>query len=251
MIEPTTMAMIGAAALVAGAVNALAGGGSLITFPTLLAAGLPAIPASVINTVAMVPGYFGAAFAQRNDLEGQGRRAAKLLPASVLGGAAGALILLATSERVFELIVPFLLLFAALLIAISGKLRDWLLARVHHRHAESLAIVPVTLAAAYGGYFGAGMGVIVLGVLGVVLEDSLIRINALKQTISFAVNVAAAVVFLAWGPIDWTITLVMAVCSLAGGAFGGALSARLPQTPLRWVIVATGVVVAIVYLIRA
>ncbi len=250
MTEPGSMALVGAAALVAGGVNAIAGGGSLITFPVLVAVGLPPVSASVTNTVALCPGYLGATLAQRKDLQGQSGRAAKLLPAAAVGGAGGALLLLGTSARVFELIVPVLLLFAACLIAISGRVRDWLLARVPTRHAESLAILPIALAAAYGGYFGAAMGVIILGVLGVVIEDSLIRINALKQSISLVVNIAAAAVFVGWGPIDWTIMFVMAACSLAGGALGGGLATRLPQTALRWVIVAFGVIVAIVYLVN-
>src|SRR5215218_7836804 len=118
--------LIGLAALTAGAVNAIAGGGSLITFPVLLASGLPAVTASMTNTVAMCPGYFGATLAQRRDLEGQGKRAARLVPLSLVGSLVGAWILLHTTEKSFQTLVPFLLVFAAGLLALQGKLRTYL-----------------------------------------------------------------------------------------------------------------------------
>ncbi len=247
MIDAARIAMVGGAALVAGAVNAIAGGGSLITFPTLVAAGLPPLIASVTNTVAMCPGYLGATLAQRTDLAGQGRRAAILLPIGAAGGIGGAMLLLHTSSRMFDVIVPFLILVAAILVATQDRLRRRLLSRVPAHHAEVLAVIPISLAAVYGGYFGAGMGVMVLAALGVVLDDSLVRINALKQTVSLAVNVAAALVFLIWGPIDWALTLVMAGAALAGGALGGVLATRIPPAALRWTIVVIGLGVSARY----
>ena len=241
---------VGAAALAAGAVNAVAGGGSLITYPVLVAVGLSPVTASVTNTVAMCPGYLGATLAQRRDLEGQGPRAARLLPVGAACGAAGAGLLLRTGEHAFAVIVPFLILIAALLVAAQDRLRRWITTRDRAAHAEAWAVVPIGLAAVYGGYFGAGMGVMVLAALGVVLPDSLLRINALKQSISLVVNVAAALVFLAWGPIDWAITVVMAGCALVGGALGGVLSAHVPVRVLRILIVGLGLTVAGVYLAR-
>lgn len=248
MIEPTSIALIGGTALVAGAINAVAGGGSLITFPTLVALGLPAVTASVTNTVAMCPGYLGATLAQRRDLAGQGKRASRLLPVAAIGGAGGAVLLLSTGEGSFNVIVPFLILFAAIMVAAQDHVRGWINARREGAaRAESLAAVPIALAAIYGGYFGAGMGVMVLAALGVVLADSILRINALKQTVSLLVNVSAAIVFFVWGPIDWPIALVMMVCSLVGGALGGVLSSRVPPKVLRWLVVVIGVVVSGVY----
>ncbi|MBL0219832.1 MAG: sulfite exporter TauE/SafE family protein [Myxococcales bacterium] len=247
MTDVARIAMVGGAALIGGAVNAIAGGGSLITFPALVAAGLPPVVASVTNTVAMCPGYLGATLAQRKDLVGQGRRAAILLPFACAGGIGGAALLLHTSHKTFEVIVPFLILTAALLVGLQDSLRRWLLARVPAHHAELLAVIPIGLAAVYGGYFGAGMGVMVLAALGVVLADSLIRINALKQTVSLVVNVSAALVFLVWGPIDWALTLVMAGAALVGGALGGVLSTRIPPAALRWTVVVIGVGVSVVY----
>ncbi|MBA3457298.1 MAG: sulfite exporter TauE/SafE family protein [Deltaproteobacteria bacterium] len=250
MIEPATIAIVAGAALVAGAINAVAGGGSLITFPTLVALGLPDVTAAVTNTVAMCPGYLGATIAQRADLAGQGRRAATLLPMAALGGVGGALLLLATGQGSFKVIVPFLLVFASLLVAAQDKLRTWIVSRDHGARAEALAVVPIAFAAVYGGYFGAGMGVIVLAALGVVLADSLLRINAMKQTVSLVVNVSAAIVFVIWGPIDWQIAAVMMVGSLLGGASGGVLARHIPPVVLRWLIVVIGLAISAIYLAR-
>lgn len=250
MIDSAGIAIIAGASLLAGAINAVAGGGSLITFPTLVALGLPAVTASVTNTVAMCPGYLGATIAQRRDLAGQGKRAAGLLPVGVLGGAGGAVLLLSTGEGSFNVIVPFLILFAALLVAAQNKIRAWLLSRDHGARAEALAAVPIAFVAVYGGYFGAGMGVMVLAALGVVLSDTLLRINALKQTISLFVNVSAAVVFLIWGPIDWPIAGAMMAGSLLGGALGGVLARHISPAVLRWAVVVIGVTVSVIYFTR-
>ena len=245
------VALVGAAALTAGMINAIAGGGSLVSFPVLLLVGLPAVTASVTNTVAMCPGYLGATLAQRRDLVGQRSRALRVVPAAAIGGIAGGLLLLTTGERAFGVIVPFLLLFAAGLLAMQERLRRALLAgRQGKAHSETWAAVPVALAAVYGGYFGAGMGVIVLAALAVVLDDSLIRVNALKQTVSLVVNVSAAILFLFSGRIDWTITLVMAFAALAGGAIGGAIASRVSAQLLRWSVIVVGLGVSAVYFVK-
>jgi uncharacterized membrane protein YfcA len=244
-----SLLLVGGAAFAAGVVNAIAGGGSLITFPVLVAVGLPHVVASLTNTVALCPGYFGATIAQRKDLEGQRGRMLRVLPWGALGGVVGALLLLFTDERAFEVVVPFLILFAAALLAFQDRLRGWLMARTKHG-AEGWAVLPVALGAVYGGYFGAGLGVIVLAALAVVLADSLTRINALKQSVSLAVNVAAAGVFLVSGRVDWPIAGVMLVCSLAGGALGGMIASKIPASVLRWLVVTVAVVVAIVYFVQ-
>ena len=241
--------LVGGAALVAGAVNAIAGGGSLISFPALVAAGLPPVVASVTNTVAMCPGYLGATLSQRADLVGQGRRAALVLPVGALGGVAGALLLLHTGDAAFAAVVPWLILAASLLLAIQPRLRAWLAGRSAAPRTAALATIPVGLAAVYGGYFGAGMGVMVLAALAIVLDDSLTRLNALKQTVSLAVNVAAAIVFVCSGRVDWPLAAVMLACSLAGGWIGGRVAARISPTVLRWVVVTVGIGVAAAYLL--
>lgn len=240
--------LAGAAALVAGVANAVAGGGSLLTFPALLAAGLPPVVASLTNTVAMTPGYLGATLAQRRDLVGQGKRAWAVLPVSALGGGCGAWLLLHTGDSAFGVVVPFLLLFAAALIAGQERLKR----AVRGQHAERiwLAMLPVAAIATYGGYFGAGMGVIVLAALAVLLDDTLTRANALKQTISLTVNVTAAAVFVASGRVAWDFTLVMALCALAGGAIGGRIASRVQPGVLRAVVVVIAVGVAGYYLVK-
>ncbi len=242
-------ALVAGAALGAGAVNAIAGGGSLLTFPALVAAGLPKISASVTNTVALCPGYLGATWAQRRQLEGQGRRLALYLPAGAIGGLAGGLLLLHTGAAAFARIVPFLILFAAVLLAAQDHLRALLLRR-SGKHGELFALVPMLLASVYGGYFGAGVGVIMLGVLAVVVDDTLTRLNALKQAISLTCNIAAAIFFLFRGDIDWLITAIMAGASLVGGVLGGALASRIPARVLRWVVIVFSVVVGVAYLVR-
>jgi uncharacterized protein len=247
MTDATSMIAAGGAAIAAGAVNAIAGGGSLITFPTLVALGLSSIDASVTNTVALCPGYLGATLAQRRDLAGQRSRALSILPFGAIGGVAGALLLLLTSEAAFDIVVPFLILFAAALLAVQERLRAWLIARQAKPHAEAWAAVPVGIAAIYGGYFGAGMGVIILASLGVVLVDNLIRLNALKQTVSLVVNVSAASVLVFSSRVDWPIAGVMLVGALIGGVIGGAIASRVPAAVLRWIVVVGSIVVATIY----
>ncbi|MDQ3337618.1 MAG: sulfite exporter TauE/SafE family protein [Myxococcota bacterium] len=238
------------AAVAAGAINAVAGGGSLITFPTLVAVGLPPVIASITNTVALCPGYLGATISQRRDLVGQRKRALMLLPVGALGGIAGAYLLLHTDPRAFDFAVPFLLLFAAILVGAQDQIRKLLFGHERKHRTEALAMLPVVLAGIYGGYFGAGMGVMILAALGIVLYDAMPRINALKQCVSLAVNVAAAGVFVFSGRIDWRIAGVMFVCALAGGLIGGKLASRLPATWLRWLVVVLGVSLSIVYFAR-
>ncbi|MGB7621137.1 MAG: sulfite exporter TauE/SafE family protein [Terriglobia bacterium] len=254
MMSGPEYVLVGLAAVLGGAVNALAGGGTLITFPMLTAVGIPAVAANVTNTVALCPGYLGATFAQSKDLLGQERRMWMLLPTGVLGGIAGGILLLHTSEQMFRSLVPWLILLAAGLLAVQDPLRAWILRRMEHAaHStahEKWTILPVIPAAIYGGYFGAGVSVIVLAVLGLVLEDSLTRLNALKQAISFSINIAAAIFFLFSGQVVWGVALVMAVGALAGGALGGRLAGRIRPVVLRWIVVTVGVVVAVIYFIK-
>jgi uncharacterized membrane protein YfcA len=259
-LSPLGLGLAFLAAVAAGTVNALAGGGTLITFPTLTALGLPAVAANVTNTIAMAPGHLGATLAQKRDLAGQRARVLRLVPAALIGGLIGGLLLLLTSERVFRHLVPFLILLASALLAVQERLRAWLRRRLapgaaHHppaapAAAEGLAILPVFAASIYGGYFGAGLSVIVLASLGLLLDDSLTRLNATKQAIGFAANAAAAVLFLFSGQVYWTAGLAMAVGAVAGGALGGRLAGRIRPSTLRLVVVTIGVLVGLAYLFR-
>jgi uncharacterized membrane protein YfcA len=246
--------LIGLAALAAGAVNALAGGGTLITFPMLTFLGIPAVAANVTNTVALCPGYFGGTLAQWNDLRDQKTRLWMVVPASIVGGVIGGYLLLQTGERLFRELVPYLILLASGLLAIQEPVRAWLIRRLAEGESsarmESLAWLPVGLASVYGGYFGAGLSVIVLSALGVTLEDTLTRLNALKQAVAFSVNMAAAVFFLFSGQVIWSAALVMAIGALIGGVLGGRLAGRIRPSTLRWTVVTIGVVISIIYFVR-
>ena len=249
----TDLLWLALAAVAAGLVNALAGGGSLISFPALSAVGLPALLANVTNTVALFPGYLGASLAQRQQLAGQGRRLRQLLPVAALGGWAGGLLLLHTDTRLFEQLVPWLILSGTVLLAIQERVRTWVVARAKRQGSspsERWASVPVFMAAIYGGYFGAGLSVIVLAVLATTLDDDLTRLNGLKQAIAFVTTLAAAVLFLGSGQLSWPAVLVMACSALAGGALGGRLAGRINPGTLRAVVVSVGLVVSLLYFVR-
>jgi hypothetical protein len=240
--------------MAAGAVNALAGGGTLITFPTLTALGIPAIVANVTNTVALCPGYLGATFAQSKDLQGQKKRLFLLLPAGVIGGVVGGFLLLQTGEKLFRALVPFLILLASGLLAVQDPLRAWLTRRASKAGQKAVTkgwtALPVGLAAVYGGYFGAGLSVIVLATLGLMLDDNLTRLNALKQAIAFSANIAAAIFFVFSGRVEWLVALVMAAGALIGGVLGGRLAGSIKPSILRWAVVAIGFTVAILYFVN-
>ena len=251
-LSATDLALAGLAAVAGGVINALAGGGTLVTFPTLTALGLPAVAANVTNTIALAPGHLGATLAQRRELAGQRARVRRLVPAALLGGLAGGLLLLFTTERVFRRLVPFLILLASALLAVQEPVRRWLLRRLGTRRAshEGLVVLPVFAASVYGGYFGAGLSVIVLAALGLVVEDSLTRLNATKQAIGFAANAAAAALFLFSGQVHWPAAAVMLVAAVGGGWLGGRLAGRVRPSTLRAVVVTVGLVVGVVYLVR-
>ncbi|MEJ2216755.1 MAG: sulfite exporter TauE/SafE family protein [Gemmatimonadota bacterium] len=271
--------LVGLAAAAAGAVNALAGGGTLISFPTLLAVGVPPVAANVTNTVSLTPGYLGATVAQLQDLRGQRRRMWLLLPVSAVGGLAGGLLLLHTGEATFRMLVPWLILAASGLLAVQEPVKRWAAARVEKRvarnddvagesggdHAQAcpadravrtdrgkhLAVASAGgVAAVYGGYFGAGLSVIILAVLGLAIDENLTRLNALKQAMSFAVNVTAAVLFAFSGRTIWLVAAVMAVGAILGGVAGGRLASRVKPRTLRRVVVGIGVVVGVIYLVK-
>lgn len=243
------------AAIGAGAVNAIAGGGTLISFPVLVALGVPPVAANVTNAVALCPGYFGATIAQLPDLKGQRGQLLLLMPVAVLGGLAGGMILLNTGERTFTALVPWMILAASLLLAVQEPVRKFVVRRLskpgHKHYSMALSAVPIAAAAIYGGFFSAGMSVLLLAVLGLVLDDTITRLNALKQILAFAVNIAAVVFFLFSDKVIWIAAAVMAVGALLGGALGGKLAGKLPPAVLRWVVVVAGVSIAILYWVKS
>lgn len=252
-LEPAQLLLLAAAALLAGAVNAVAGGGSLLSFPALLAVGYPAITANVTNSVALTPGYFGGTLGYRRELAGQRPRILALGATSATGAVVGAVLLLVSSPELFEAIVPFLIFLACGLLALQPRLARLVRARRQDdgnpaagpdRHTGPLFATQF-LAAVYGAYFGAGVGIMMLAILGIFLSDSLQRLNALKGLLSLLISVVAAVWFALFAEVSWVAVAVMAVASLLGGQLGVVLARRLDDQVLRWLVVAFGVAVGL------
>jgi uncharacterized protein len=252
------IALLLVAGLVAGTVNAIAGGGSLVTFPALLATGLPAVAANVTNSVAVFPGYVGSVVGSGRDLvdlavEVGHRRLLALAPTAAVGTAAGCVLLLATPGRAFDLVVPFLVLGAGAVLAFQDRLRRV----VGHPHEmsqrrRSLSLHGMVLVGSvYGGYFGAALGVMFVAALALVLASSLARISALKNAISALVGLITLLVFAIFGPVDWADVAVLAPATVTGGYVGARLARRLPAPVLRGLIVAFAGVVGVVLLVRA
>lgn len=233
------------AGLAAGGINALAGGGSLITFPSLIAVGLPTVDANVTNSVSVFPGYVSSVAGSRADLKGQAGRLKRILPTAVVGGVAGCALLLLTPARAFELVVPFLVLAATATLALKGKLSG------RGQPRPRVLQVVVFVGAVYGGYFGAALGVMYIAALALVLDEPLRRINALKNVLSATVGLVTLVVFAIFGPIHWGAALVLAPATVIGGYAGARLARRLPPRVLRVLIVVFGTMIGVVLLYRA
>ena len=246
------------AGLGAGTVNAIAGGGSLITFPALIATGLGQVAANVTNSVAVSPGYIASVYGSRTDLaalaEVRGRRGLySLIPTTIAGTAVGCTLLLITPAAAFKVIVPFLVLGAAAVLAFQQQLRSVV---GHPRdmsdRRRTLALHGmVGVGAIYGGYFGAALGVMLVAGLGLVLDDSLARISALKNAISTVVGLGTVIAFATFGPVHWRDVAILAPATIAGGYFGARFARRLRPAILRAVIVILGTIVGLVLLVKA
>lgn len=252
MSDPSVWAHLacGAAAVGAGLVNAIAGGGTLISFPVMTAVGIPSVHANATNTVSLCPGYMGGTYAQRKDLAGLGARLRPQLAVSAACGLTGSILLVLTSEAVFRAIVPFLILAACVLLAVQVPLRTWLFGRGERNAHPVVELGTVGLASVYGGYFGAGLGIMLMAVLGLFSDQPLSKVNAVKQLLSIAVNLCAASFLVFSGRIEWTVVAVMAPAALLGGNLGGRLAGVIPSGRLRAGVVAYGLIVAVVYFVR-
>jgi len=240
------------AAVAAGIVNAIAGGGTLITFPLLTALGLPAVSANITNTVALTPGYFGGTWAQREEIKKHGRRLSLLIIMSVTGGIAGGILLLKTGEKRFTGLIPYLILFATLLIAVQPVAKNMIISRGrkgkdHSWLPVAFILFPATL---YGGYFGAGVSIVILAALGLMYNDSLAGLNALKQLMSLCINLSAAIYFLFSGQVNWPVALTMAAGAILGGYLGGTMAGRIKPQVMRWTVVIIGIAAGVYYLLK-
>jgi uncharacterized membrane protein YfcA len=240
------LAITGAGA-VAGAVNAVVGSGSLVTFPTLVALGYPPVTANVSNTVGLVPGSISGAIGYRRELRGQWRRCAILGVGTATGAVIGGVLLLQLPSAVFDAVVPVLILLACVLMAVRP-------APTPHggaRNRLGLGVFCTLLTGIYGGYFGAAQGIILLAVLRLCFDDDLQRLNGVKNVLAGLANGVAAVYFIAVADVAWDAALLIAGGSIVGAQLGARYGRRLPQEALRRVVITAGVIVAAILGVRA
>ncbi|TYP88506.1 sulfite exporter TauE/SafE family protein [Blastococcus xanthinilyticus] len=250
-MSPVDLLVAAGVALVAGVVNSIAGGGSLILFPTLVALGLGTVAANVTNSLAQWPGYLGGVVGFRAEYAGQRDRLVRFGAVAVLGGTLGSVLLLTTPSEAFDVVVPVLVLLATVLLALQPLLTRRLAGAAAGATGRDPAwlYAALFLATAYGGYFGGALGVILVGVLGVGL-GRLKLANALKSALSAVTATVTLVVFGIFGPVDWAVVAVAAPASLIGGFLGARIATRIPVTPLRVLIVAFGLAVSVYLFLR-
>lgn len=241
-MTPDTLLLLAAAAALAGAVNAAAGGGSLITFPALVWSGLGAVPANVTSTVAMWPSYAGAAAGYREDLPGRPYFGAGA-PAAFAGGATGALLLLTTPSEIFDAIVPVLVVMASALLLLPPfpQAPD----EPPPRFRPASLQVAMFLAGAYGGYFGGGLGIVLLAVLTRYLPGDLHQLNAAKVVLSLLINTVAVGAFAVAGPVEWRAVMVMLPAALLGAYLGARVTRRIPAVWLRRGVAGFGIMAGV------
>jgi uncharacterized membrane protein YfcA len=250
-VSTADLVLAAAVAFLAGGVNSIAGGGSLILFPTLVALGMGTVAANVTNSVAQWPGYLGGVAGFRSEYAGQRARLLRFGVVAVLGGTAGSVLLLTTPSEAFDLVVPVLVLMASLLLAVQPLVTRRLKAEegATARPDPAWLYAALFLATVYGGYFGGALGVILVGVLGIALHRLKLA-NALKSALSAVTATVTVVVFGLFGPVDWLVVAVAAPASLVGGFLGARIATRIPTTPLRLLIVGFGVAVSVYLFLR-
>lgn len=250
---PVEIAVILLAGLAAGTINTVVGSGTLISFPTLLALGVPPVTANVSNGIGLVPGSVSGAIGYRRELRGQRRRAMRLVPASAVGAVAGAVLLLVLPASAFSAIVPVLIGLGCVLVVLGPRIS----AAVARRHAERGGLSEdgawwtrplVALTGVYGGYFGAAQGIILLAVMGIGIDDELQRLNALKNVLAAVANGVSGLVFIAVADVDWLVVLLIAIGSAVGGQVGSTVGRRLPASALRVLVVGVGVAALVAFL---
>jgi uncharacterized protein len=246
-LRPAEALAILAAGTAAGGVNAIVGSGSLITFPTLLAFGFPPVIANVSNNIGLVPGNMSGGFGYRRELAGQRARLVRLGVAAVVGAVAGAIALLVLPSSAFRLVVPVLILISCVLVLVQPWLSTWLRKRADESRrgrVSPLLSAGVALSGVYGGYFGAAQGVLVIGLLGSFLDETMQRVNGAKNVLVGIVNGTAAVVFIALAHVSWMAVALIAAGSTAGGLLGARFGRRLPPLMLRLFVAVIGVISA-------
>lgn len=251
-MTPLELFLVALAGVGAGAINSLVGSGTLITFPTLIAFGVPPVTATMSNAIGLVAGGVSGTWGYRKELRGQWPRLRWQIPASFAGALLGSWLLLHLPETVFETVVPVLLILALTLVVLQPKIQGWVLRRTGGENADgtlgpvrmTLLIVGTFAVGTYGGYFTAAQGILLMGLFGAILTDHIQRQNAAKNLLSLVVNVVAAIAYtlVAFDRIDWTVAALIAVGSLVGGWLGSHYGRRLSPTALRSVIVVVGLI---------
>ncbi len=241
------------AGIAAGTINTVVGSGTLITFPTLLALGVPPVTANVSNTIGLVPGSVSGAIGYRRELAGQRSRILRLGTASLLGGITGALLLITLPAEAFSTIVPVLIATGCVLVVLQPAISRRVAASAESRggvpeHGALWVWALVLATGVYGGYFGAAQGVLLMAVMGIGIQESLQRLNGTKNVLAGIVNAVAAVVFIAVAEVDWSVVGLIAVGSVIGGQVGASVGRRLHPTVLRVVIVVVGVAALVQFL---
>jgi uncharacterized membrane protein YfcA len=252
--QPTHLVIAFVAALIAAAINSVAGGGTLVSFPVLLGLGLPPVVANATSTVGIWPGSLGSIWGFRKELGRTQRKMRWLIVPCFIGGISGALLLRSTSETVFRQLVPFLVAFATLLFALRERVQHWLRERREKNNNEEsnwLLGISLTLAVGiYGGYFGAGMSIMNLSILGVLGLTDLFEMNALTSLFALAINGVAIALFAAVGLVAWPIALTMALGALLGGYGATGLAKRIGREILGRLVIAIGATVSVVFFLR-
>ncbi|MCD4525821.1 sulfite exporter TauE/SafE family protein [Nocardioides sp. cx-173] len=251
LLEAAAILLAGVAA---GTINTVVGSGTLITFPTLLAFGVPPVTANVSNNIGLVPGSVSGAIGYRRELAGQRSRVLRLLSGSLIGGAVGAVLLLVLPEDAFSAIVPVLILLGVVLVIFQPRLSAWVAGRSEARgdtgRDGAWWVWPaVLLTGVYGGYFGAAQGVLLMAVLGIGVAEHLQRLNAVKNVLAAGVNGVAGLLFAFVADVDWLIVVLIGAGSVVGGVLGASVGRRLPPLVLRTIIVIVGLVALVALLL--
>ncbi|KIA61435.1 sulfite exporter TauE/SafE family protein [Nocardia vulneris] len=239
------------AGIAAGGINTIVGSGTLITFPALLAFGLPPVTANVSNTIGLVPGAISGVHGYRRELAGQRERLVRLGTASLLGGITGAVLLLTLPANAFKAIVPVLIILALVLVVVQPRLSRWVKARRADgagpapQHGGPVLFVAVFATGIYGGYFGAAQGVLLLGLLGVLVHEDIQRLNGVKNVLALIVNGVSALIFIVIADVNWQAVGLIALGSIIGGQLGAKMGRRMPPNVLRAVIVVVGTIAVV------